>query len=100
MTTSFRLLAYLILSSLMVMMFSCSTSQKIQKREGERNMADIYNPSRSSLHPDFSTHHINDSSSVVYIRIYPAELLFNQANEAGDYLAYITINFYLFEIGN
>lgn len=63
-------------------------------------MADIYNPSRSSLHPDFSTNHINDSSSVVYIRIYPAELLFNQANEAGDYLAYITISFFLFEIGD
>ncbi len=88
----------LLLIVLVMGMFSCRAPQTIQRMD--RNMADIYNPSRSSLHPDFNIHHINDSSTVVYLRIYPAELLFNQANETGDYLAYMTIRFYLFEVGN
>lgn len=90
--------SFLITIVFLLGLFSCQAPQTLQRMD--RNMADIYNPSRSSLHPDFNIHHINDSSTVVYLRIYPAELLFNQANEAGDYLAYMTISFYLFEVGN
>lgn len=75
---------------------SCTTNQKVQMRQG--NLADIYNPSRTSLHPDFSIHHVNDSGSVIYLRVYPAELLFNQANAEGDYLAFLKIKYYLFEV--
>ncbi|MFW5821545.1 MAG: hypothetical protein ACOCWA_09650, partial [Bacteroidota bacterium] len=93
-----HILIVLITGILMLFMFSCSGPQTIQKMD--RNMADIYNPSRSSLHPDFNIHHINDSNTVAYIRIYPSELLFNQANEMGEYLAFLDIRYYLFEIGD
>jgi len=77
---------------------SCNKTRMVQKMNS--NLADIYNPSKSSLHPDFKIHHINDSNSVVYIRIFPSELLFNQANETGDYLAFLKVSFYLFEVDN
>lgn len=78
---------------ILVFLGSCRSTDKVQIRE--RNLADIYNPSRTSIHPDFSVNHINDNSSVIYMRIFPAELLFNQANEAGDFLAKVTIKYQL-----
>ena len=73
--------------------FSCSLPKTA--RRPASNLADIYNPSRATIHPDFLVNHINDSVSVIYIRIYPAELLFNQANEQGDFLAKIEIGYIL-----
>lgn len=64
----------------------------------QRNLADIYNPGRSSIHPDFFIHHLNDTSSVLYIRVYPSELLFNQANEKGISLARLRIYLELREL--
>ena len=74
---------------------SCITSQKTPKIE--RNLADIYNPSKAGIHPNFSVYHINDSNTVVYLRIFPSELLFSQANESGKSLARFSINYVLFE---
>ncbi|MBE0655047.1 MAG: GWxTD domain-containing protein, partial [Bacteroidales bacterium] len=87
------------MSGLLVLIFfgfSCKVQQNtVQQRE--RNLADIYNPSRSSLHPDFTVHHVNDSNTVIYMRIITDELLFNQANQEGDFLAYIRVRYFLFE---
>lgn len=63
-----------------------------------RNLADMYNPGRSSLHPDFFINHINDTASVLYIRVYPSELLFNQANDQGKYQARMKIYLELREL--
>jgi len=68
-----------------VFSFSCSSTRQVSRLKD--NYADIYNPGKNFLHPDFSAYHVNDSVSVLYIRIAPAELLFNQANETGDFLA-------------
>lgn len=74
---------------------ACSTTQKIA--QPDKNLANIYNPSKSSLHPEFSVQHINDSISVVYLKLFPGELLFTQANETGEYLAKFSISFQLLE---
>jgi len=64
----------------------------------QRNLAEIYNPGRSSVHPDFFIHHVNDSNTVLYVRVYPSELLFNQANEEGKFLAKLKIFYELREL--
>ncbi|MCF8378083.1 MAG: GWxTD domain-containing protein [Bacteroidales bacterium] len=74
---------------------SCTTSLNTPKKE--MNLADIYNPSRYSLHPDYSVYNVNDSNTVVYLRIFPAELLFNQANEEGKSLARFSITYKLWQ---
>ncbi len=82
-----------ILLVLVLLADSCSLPQTARRPSG--NLADIYNPSRSTIHPDFLVNHVNDSTSVLYIRIFPAELLFNQANEQGDFLAKLKIGYVL-----
>ncbi len=61
----------------------------------EPNLADIYNPGKTSLHPGYTIHHVNDSASVIYIRILPAELLFSMANEENIPRARIRIRYEL-----
>ncbi len=74
---------------------ACEVPQKTRRPAG--NLADIYNPGRATVHPDFLVNHINDSASVLYIRIFPAELLFNQANEQGAFIARLKESFVLRE---
>jgi len=76
---------------------ACTGPRKVNVQKKGR-LADIYNPSRITLHPDFSLFHVNDNESVAYIRIIPAELLFNQANEQGEFLASLKIWYEVREI--
>ncbi len=76
---------------------SCKSIQKTPRTE--RNLADIYNPSQAGIHPGFSAFHFNDSSSIVYLRIFPNELMFSEANETGKSLAKVSISYKLFEYG-
>jgi GWxTD domain-containing protein len=79
-------------------LFAVSCIKPPTKSPNQRNLADIYNPGRSTIHPDFFIQHINDSSSVLYIRVYPSELLFSQANEEGKSLARLKIFYELREL--
>jgi GWxTD domain-containing protein len=72
---------------------SCQRPPAALKPGREFNLADIYNPARISLRPDYSVHHVNDSISLLYVRVFPAELLFSQANESGELLARMRISF-------
>jgi GWxTD domain-containing protein len=83
---------------LLCLNYSCKTSQQIVRTKV--NLADVYNPGKSTLHPDYSVYHLNDSLSVLYIRIYPAELLFNQANEDGEFQAKLKISYILSSISD
>jgi GWxTD domain-containing protein len=89
-----RLLISIVLL-LILCLQACQLPQRQRRPPG--NTADIYNPGRTTVHPDFLVNHINDSMSVMYIRIFPAELLFNQANEQGIFLARIKVSFILEE---
>lgn len=78
--------------------FAVSCTKPAVKTVNRANLADIYNPGRSTVHPDFIINHVNDSSSVLYIRVFPSELLFNQANEEGKSLARLKVFYELREI--
>lgn len=74
---------------------SCSSSKKSAEEDTVAQMASLYNPSRLSLHPDFSIFHENDNYSVLYIRAYPSELRFNQTNEDFEYRALLKVKYEL-----
>ena len=74
---------------------SCSSSKKSTAEDTQGQMASLYNPSRLSLHPDFSIFHENENYSVLYIRAYPAELRFNQTNEDFEYRALLKVRYEL-----
>ena len=61
-------------------------------------MASLYNPSRLSLHPDFSIFHENNNYSVLFIRAYPAEFRFNEANEQAEYRALLQLRYELIRL--
>lgn len=71
----------------------CKSNEKTATEAIEGHMASLYNPSRLSLHPDFSIFHENNNYSVLYIRAYPAELRFNEANEESEYRALLQVRY-------
>ncbi|KPK87383.1 MAG: hypothetical protein AMS27_02495 [Bacteroides sp. SM23_62_1] len=65
-----------------------------------RNMATIYNPSSTPLHPEMVIYHERIDMSRLYVKLYTIELLFNQANREGVYLASVDLHYELREIIN
>ena len=61
-----------------------------------QNIASIYNPSSTYLHPDYNVYHKDDSISMLLVKFYPAELLFNQANKTKSFKAKLQIHYKLY----
>jgi GWxTD domain-containing protein len=76
----------------------CKSSKKVATSAIEGHMASLYNPSRLSLHPDFSVFHENNNYSVLFIRAYPAELRFNEANPESEYRAILQLRYELIRL--
>ena len=68
---------------------------KPQQETARTNLAFLYNPSSTPLHPEFIVYHEAKSQSRLYIKVYPVELLFNQANMDNTYQARLKINYVL-----
>jgi len=73
----------------------CASTKKTATEETQGQMASLYNPSRLSLHPDFSIYHESNNYSVLYIRAYPAELRFNETNTEAEYRAMLRVKYEL-----
>ena len=80
-----------------VILTACVTQPK-QKEAARKNLAFLYNPSSTPLHPEFSVYHENSTRSRLYIKLFPVELLFNQANPEGTYQARLRISYELKEL--
>lgn len=84
-------------AALMMLFFACSAPVKTVK---EKNVAKIYNPSSSKIHPAFSVFHDNENTSTLFVKVFPKELLYSQANPEGLYKATFRVNYNLYEIVN
>lgn len=62
------------------------------------NLAAIYNPVSSHLHPSYKVYHNTDQTSLLLIKIFPTELLFNQANVQGEFISKVTVQVQTYEI--
>jgi GWxTD domain-containing protein len=76
----------------------CGSLKKTTTEDAPAEMASLYNPSKLSLHPDFSIFHENDNYSILYIRAYPSELRFNQTNENFEYRAMLRVKYELIQL--
>ncbi len=84
----------------LLLLFSCKTHQTIGPTEYRgQNLSYLYNPGASTLHPRFMVYHNSESSTNLMVKVYPVELLFNQANEGGTYQAWLSIRYRSFELG-
>lgn len=73
-------------------------TQTAQLPSASANLAALYNPSAYSMNADLKVYHITDEMSTLYIRLFPNELLFNQANNENEYRAMVRLQHALFEL--
>jgi GWxTD domain-containing protein len=85
-----------LISVLALYLSSCMTTEKTSN--STVNLAALYNPSELSVNADFRIYHISELMSTLYIRLYPGELLFNQANDESEYRAMVKLDHSLFEL--
>jgi GWxTD domain-containing protein len=78
----------------------CSNLVRYTTPSVTKNVASIYNPSSSPLHPEFVVYHERPEVSRLYIKLYTQELLFNQANREGKYMGSLKIHYELREVIN
>lgn len=79
-----------------LLLFSCKSYEPVAKGQ---NLAYLYRPGATSLHPRFVVYHNSDSTSNLMVKVYPTELLFNKANKDGEYKAWLSIQYRSKEIG-
>jgi len=93
-----RIRWFILLCVVAMVAAGCKSSKKVATNAIEGHMASLYNPSRLSLHPDYSIFHENNNYSVLYIRAYPAELRFNEANPEAEYRALLQLRYELIRL--
>jgi len=83
---------------LLLLAAGCSTTRNAASDEIPSHLASLYNPSRLSLHPDYSIYHQSDNYSTLYVRAYPQELRFDEANEQAEFRAMFTLKYQLIHL--
>lgn len=86
---------YIILTLFLVA--GCTPTQNLSVPASQ--FASMYNPSEFSLNADYRLYHISDNMTSMFIRLFPKELLFNQANEEAEYRALVGITYVIYELG-
>jgi GWxTD domain-containing protein len=81
---------------LFAVLSGCATTREASSPA--QQLASLYNPSEFSLNTDYRFYHISDQMTSMYIRLFPGELLFNQANEQAEYRALVDINYIIYEL--
>jgi GWxTD domain-containing protein len=81
----------------MFLVAGCTTTQNVSVPASQ--IASMYNPSEFSLNTDYQLYHISDDMTSMFIRLFPGELLFNQANEEAEYRALVGITYVIYELG-
>ena len=71
---------------------------KVQQEVARKNLSFLYNPSSTPLHPEFVVYHEAQFHSRLFVKLYPVELLFNQANSEGIYQSEVLISYELREL--
>ena len=82
----------------LLLMAGCGTTREVQKPASQ--LASLYNPSEFSLSVEYKVYHETEDRSMLYMRLYPNELLFNQANEEAEYRAVVSLEYKLYSMGD
>lgn len=62
------------------------------------NLSAIYNPASSNFHPSYRVYHDSNDRSLLLIKLFPSELLFNQANPTGEFRSQVSVQVQNYEI--
>jgi len=86
----------LYISLILILLCRCQPTKVVTTQA--KQFAALYNPSEYSLNIDYQIYHISDDLSSLYIRIFPRELVFNNANTDSEYRALVQIDYTIFEL--
>lgn len=84
--------------AIMLVLIACASLYTMSGNKW--NLAAIYNPSSSQLHPAYRVYHHMENRSLLLIKLFPNELLFNQANASGEFRSKVSIEVQTYEISN
>jgi GWxTD domain-containing protein len=76
----------------------CTGPKTAVSRSDTGTRSGMYNPASTKLHPSYSVFHFSDSTSLLMVKIFPSELLFNAANADRKMIARLKIDFDLTDI--
>ncbi|MBN1118359.1 MAG: GWxTD domain-containing protein [Bacteroidales bacterium] len=82
---------------LLAIIVSCTTSYNTYTNRW--NLAAIYNPSRSSLHPSYKIYHNATETSILFFKIFTSELAFQPVGNNGEWVSKISLNYTLTKVG-
>lgn len=94
-----RVSGFLFIGVLIGLLGSCASTESTSTQSPTGSLASLYNPSRLALHPDYSIYHINERFSELYVRAYPSELRFDEANADNEYRALLRLKYQLMLLG-
>ncbi len=81
---------------LLLAMGRCTLEQPLPVKRPGKNLSYLYIPGRTPLQPQYRVYHSTDSVSLLRLKIVPSQLLFNQADEKGNYVSYVDVRYRLF----
>lgn len=88
-------LVYFSIAFMMVFLTTCRGPRIVKM---DRDLSYIYNPGSSPLHPRYRVFHGGQNVSTLYAKIFPNELLFNEANRERELRAEFQIHYRIFNI--
>ncbi|HYX08383.1 MAG TPA: GWxTD domain-containing protein [Bacteroidales bacterium] len=89
---------------LLILLGGCFSQRRINEADSAMykvptaNLSSLYNPSESGIHPQYDFYHKNDSITLLQVKVFTRELLFNQANPQNKFQARFKVHFQLYEI--
>lgn len=78
------------------LVISCGSSSDTIVSNDRWNLSSIYNPAKSNLHPAYKVFHNSLNTSLLYVKVYTNELLFQPIGEQGALKSDISVNFTLY----
>jgi GWxTD domain-containing protein len=85
---------------LLAVPLSCSSPRNTAAKTepSVQNLSNMYNPTNTRIHPAYSIYHNSPGSSLLFVKLFPAELLYSGTIEPNKLLGQISIDYILRDI--
>lgn len=88
-----------ILQLLLVVVLFVSTAAGVNNSTVRKlNLAAMYYPMATTIHPVYKVYHNNDNTSLLFVKIFTNELMFAPSNVDGNSAGKVEVNYTLFEV--
>ena len=79
-------------------LFSACANNSYQASSRKLNLAAMYYPMATTLHPVYKIYHNNDNTSLLFVKIFTSELMFAPSNIEGKSIGKVDLHYTLYEV--